>query len=482
MGYGSHALGVIENILACRDNLGQIRVLELGAQEINYDVLPSTIFHFIYRLNPHFRRADQIARLLPGCFAAPVFRAANVGYTCIDLFEADGVVQLDLNLNPLPFEHHDKYDLVTNMGTTEHIFNQARTFEAIHDAAKVGGIMLHAVPCNGLFNHGLIKYEPRFFLFLAHANKYEIVQWDVVEGRRPDYMPVNDDIPGSRNWSGRDLTQLLVRFVLRKRSNAPFVQPTDVDLRYVPVDFPPSIRNAIAPSTSSPPTLKSAEALSETSLPAACASAAAPIVRDPPLPKLVRFLQLIEARCEEVGWGPEPYALAATMASIGFDRYFGALESGSPATARQALDDMVAGASAQMAASPDGQPCSIDFGLGFLGTGWGKAGGDVHGGRPRHFRVIGPSGRSRVFVRLAPGRDYRVSTLLFDAVPGEAAHRLQVSPATDGKIEVLGEEYWHRSRLPKEAIDRQSGLIELTLGVGEADQMTLQKIVFEPVP
>lgn len=481
MGYGSKAIEQVEDFLARREHSGQLRVLELGAQEINRDVSPSTIFHFIYRLNPHFREAEKIARLLPGCFAAPVFCAANIGYACVDLFEAEAVVRLDLNLHPLPAEHRGKYDLVTNIGTTEHIFNQARAFEAIHDAAKVGGIMLHAVPCNGLFNHGLIKYEPKFFLYLAHANKYEIVQWSVVEGRKPDYMPVNDDIPGSKNWSGRDLAQSLVSFVLRKRNDASFVQPTDVDLRYVPLDFPPSIRNAIVPSTSILPALKSAERPSESSL-AASATAMTPIAHDIPLPKLVRLLQLIEARCEEAGWGPEPYALAATMAPAGVEHYFGVLESGTSAAARQALDEMVAEASAGIAAPVDGRACSIDFGLAFLGTGWGRAGGDVYGGRPRHFRAIGPNGRSQAFVRLVPGRDYRVDTLLFNAVPGEAAHRLQVSPASGGKIEVLGEEYWHRSRLSKEAIARQSGLVELSLEAGESDQLTLQKIVFEPMP
>ena len=85
------------------------------------------------------------------------------------------------------------------------------------------------------------------------------------------------------------------------------------------------------------------------------------------------------------------------------------------------------------------------------------------------------------FVRLVPGCEYRLNTLLFDAVPGEAVHRLRVIPATDDRIAVVGEEYWHRSRLPVTAIARQTGFVELAFDVGEANQMTLQKIVFEPM-
>jgi len=473
MGYGSPLLKEIEGLLASRADSGRPSMLELGAQEFNLDVPPSSILRLVYRLNPNFNKPEDLIRLMPGCFAAPAFRAANVRYSCIDLFEAEGVVQVDLNLSPLPAEHRSRHDLVTNVGTTEHIFNQARAFEAIHDATKVGGIMFHAVPGNGMFNHGLIKYEPKFFLYLAHVNKYEIVDWNVVEGTKPDYMPLNEEIPGCKSWIGRDLCQSLLRFVLRKRVDAPFVQPSDVDLRYVPLAYPTSIRNAAAPSTSSMPTPISAERG-----PNGRAERAGPDVIDCQLPELVRVLRLIEARCERMGLGAEPYALAASMLTGDFGPCIAALESNSPTVARNALDDVVGKALTGSVAPLDG--CSIDLGLAFLGTGWGVAGGDVHGGQARHFRAVGPDGQSRLFVRLAPGRDYRVNTLLYNAVPGEAAHRLRVDPATDGRIEVLGEEYWHRSRLPKERIAGQSGLVELTVQAGQSDQMTLQKIVFEP--
>ena len=388
-------------------------------------------------------------------------------------------MHVDLNVSKLPLEHRNKYDLVTNMGTTEHIFNQARAFEAIHDATKIGGIMLHAVPCNGFFNHGLIKYEPKFFLYLAHSNRYEIVEWSVVEGVRPDYMPVNDDIPGSANWMGRDLSQSLVRFILRKRFDAPFVQPSDVDLRYVPRDYPASLINAVIPSTSIMPTREVASGYGAKEVTARPVTGAS-VERAQLMPNLVRLLALIESCCAEAGLGPEPYALAASMLRADLDSHISALESGSPAATRQMLDDIVRNVVGRIAASPDGR-CTIDLGLAFLGTGWGKAGGDVHRGQARHFRAIGPGGQSRIFASLAPGHDYDVNILLFDANPGEAARRLRLNPASEGKIDVVADEYWHRSKLAKEEVSGRSGLVELSFNVGPADQMTLQKIIFEPV-
>jgi hypothetical protein len=109
MGYASSALLQVAKLLRTRHpSSGQLCVLELGAQEINHDVPPSAILRFIYQLNPDFRHAERIIKLLPGCFAAPIFRAANIRYSCIDLFDSDGVIQIDLNVRELPADHRGK--------------------------------------------------------------------------------------------------------------------------------------------------------------------------------------------------------------------------------------------------------------------------------------------------------------------------------------------------------------------------------------
>jgi SAM-dependent methyltransferase len=66
------------------------------------------------------------------------------------------------------------FDLVTNNGTGEHIFNQAAVFESAHWLCKPGGVMLHILPFTPWINHGFYNYNPILFRDLAAANGYEI--------------------------------------------------------------------------------------------------------------------------------------------------------------------------------------------------------------------------------------------------------------------------------------------------------------------
>jgi hypothetical protein len=102
-------------------------------------------------------------------------------YTCIDFDGKFGALKLDLNVATI----HDIYqaytetsfDIVTNHGTTEHIFNQANVFKLMHDLTVLGGLMIHAVPTPKFGpSHGFYYYDESIFDDLAHANDYEILQ------------------------------------------------------------------------------------------------------------------------------------------------------------------------------------------------------------------------------------------------------------------------------------------------------------------
>lgn len=98
---------------------------------------------------------------------------------------ASTVVSVDLNGNhealvhdldtPLPEVHHDRYHLVTNYGTGEHVNNQWMFFKNMHDACKTGGIMTHALVHVGhLPGHGRYYYNQKFVFALAQACSYTI--------------------------------------------------------------------------------------------------------------------------------------------------------------------------------------------------------------------------------------------------------------------------------------------------------------------
>ena len=96
-------------------------------------------------------------------------------YTCIDLDGHAGALRLDLNTAVMADVTFDPFDLVTNHGTSEHIFNQFNVFTLMHDLTRIGGTMLHAVPTPRFGKpHGFYAYDEIIFHDLAIANNYSI--------------------------------------------------------------------------------------------------------------------------------------------------------------------------------------------------------------------------------------------------------------------------------------------------------------------
>ena len=92
-------------------------------------------------------------------------------YFSVDMHGSPRSVVADLNYE---FRSEKQYNLVTNLGTSEHIFNQAQVFKTIHEMTAKNGLIYHGLPHQGQFNHGFFNYHPTFFFDLAAANNYEI--------------------------------------------------------------------------------------------------------------------------------------------------------------------------------------------------------------------------------------------------------------------------------------------------------------------
>jgi hypothetical protein len=94
-------------------------------------------------------------------------------YTSFDLFDPRAE-NVDLNID---LGRTDSWDIVTNFGTSEHLFNQFAFMKNCHDLTKPGGLSLHVVPISSGMDHGLFNYHPTFFRSLAIANNYEIIDF-----------------------------------------------------------------------------------------------------------------------------------------------------------------------------------------------------------------------------------------------------------------------------------------------------------------
>jgi hypothetical protein len=102
-----------------------------------------------------------------------LYEALGIVYNCVDVDGRSGTLVLDLNFDSPPKEHLNRYDLVTNHGTSEHILNQHNVFKVMHDFTKPSGVMVHAVPFTVHLEHGFFNYQPNFFEALARYNSYE---------------------------------------------------------------------------------------------------------------------------------------------------------------------------------------------------------------------------------------------------------------------------------------------------------------------
>ena len=98
-------------------------------------------------------------------------------YKSIDINGAYNSLQFDLNKNiSETYSYNDKYDLVINNGTGEHVFNQYALFLNFHNLTKLNGIMLNILPFIDWINHGFYNFNPIFFADLAASNNYEIIK------------------------------------------------------------------------------------------------------------------------------------------------------------------------------------------------------------------------------------------------------------------------------------------------------------------
>lgn len=169
MGLWGQELDFIET--SARRTIGELRgkrMLELGNQQ------------FL----PEERRAEKTGK--------QYYERLGVRHVSFDLNGEDGSYKIDLSkpiTDPLWL---GSFDIVTNLGTTEHVEPHDAQYECfmnIHECLRPGGIAVHVVPSiEGLEEHGYWKdhcnnyYSRRFFAYLAESGGYETVAMELDKG------------------------------------------------------------------------------------------------------------------------------------------------------------------------------------------------------------------------------------------------------------------------------------------------------------
>jgi hypothetical protein len=194
------------------------KVIELGAQTVHFDDKPFFAeFCKKVGVNPDIVR--DFYYNMPGRLMHEKF---GHEYECIDLDDFNGetpILTWDLNTKICPDDHKGKYDLCTNFGTTEHLFNQTNAFRLVHDLTKVGGIIVHILPMADM-NHGLFNYNPILFQCLAKFNNYDMLGLYMTSNTDPStFVPYRGHIPGDKTY---------LHCLLRKTTNDEFENPAQV--------------------------------------------------------------------------------------------------------------------------------------------------------------------------------------------------------------------------------------------------------------
>jgi len=141
-------------------------------------------------LPKHFHVAELGAQELaygPRVPALTLYQRLGCGrYESIDGNKA-GTLRHDLNL-PLP--DIGTFDLVTDFGTGEHVFDQAQVWRTIHGLVKVGGYIGVIRPEQGYPGHCYYRTDECWFRDVAVANGYEILKLERIAAKRGDNLLV----------------------------------------------------------------------------------------------------------------------------------------------------------------------------------------------------------------------------------------------------------------------------------------------------
>jgi len=94
-------------------------------------------------------------------------------YECIDINTKHNAIKHDLNKPFKDESKFNKFDLVTDFGACEHVFNIAECYTTMHNLTKPGGYIFIA---QGVLNsNGYFLFDSPFIEGMAMANNYKII-------------------------------------------------------------------------------------------------------------------------------------------------------------------------------------------------------------------------------------------------------------------------------------------------------------------
>ena len=152
----------------------------------------------------------------------------SLGFRAVDSMDCSDYegASIICNLNvDIPDELHDKFDIIYDGGSTEHMFNVPKAFENYNKMLKVGGLVIHSLPSTGCLDHGFYMFSPTLFFDYYSQNKWEIAAfyminipcdsysaWEIYEYSEPG--PSLEDVAFDGRWT--------IFFIARKQAESAY--------------------------------------------------------------------------------------------------------------------------------------------------------------------------------------------------------------------------------------------------------------------
>jgi hypothetical protein len=159
-------------------------VLTLGVQHFNYSLFEAMEMFREAQVDPVRLRDEDLVKnfrisgLKPSALDASVL-FKMLGFSQVFEMDSNKYEQAsfihDLNV-PVGPELAEKFDLVFDGGTTEHVFDVRTSLSNIHKMVKTGGYVFHSLPLTGWVNHGFYQFCPNLLYEFYRANKFDNIQ------------------------------------------------------------------------------------------------------------------------------------------------------------------------------------------------------------------------------------------------------------------------------------------------------------------
>lgn len=102
----------------------------------------------------------------------------------LDYSDYEGADQIiDLNSGTLPDHLRERYDVLLDSGTIEHVFHVPNALTNIHNMVKTGGRIIFIAPSSNHMEHGFYMFSPTFFHDYYRANGLNIEALYVIRYR-----------------------------------------------------------------------------------------------------------------------------------------------------------------------------------------------------------------------------------------------------------------------------------------------------------